>query len=133
MLPLELLLQVAKYLSAKDYLRMRICSSATMRLSPIVSVSFEEYKTMTEKNTTALKLSHVLSLRSEDINRQSLVYLAELQHDFEFIRILDSRHGDKISKDVFHEIIHVASDAHTSAMKFGFEGSSNNMLPILRS
>lgn len=44
MLPLKLLLVIVKYLPVKDYLRLRVCSSATMRLSPMASISFKENK-----------------------------------------------------------------------------------------
>jgi hypothetical protein len=40
MLPLELLLVIVKYLPVNDYLS----GSATMRLSPMASISFKEYK-----------------------------------------------------------------------------------------
>jgi Ankyrin repeats (3 copies) len=99
-LPLELLYKITKYLKAKDYVRLRMCSSQTFRLREVVLVDFDEYEELTDDDVQdTFATRHILQLRDCSINSMSFRYAALKRHSFELIRILESRHAADISQD----------------------------------
>jgi hypothetical protein len=104
-LPLELLYEISNYLPIEDYLRFQRCSLRTLGIKSLTAVGFEEYQLLASKYNDVFQNRLVVTLKDAHIYSDSIYFLVRKLHQFELMRILESKHAWKLTPQIVNVLV----------------------------
>jgi hypothetical protein len=100
-LPLELIYKISKYLSVKDYFHLREANIYLSNLAAIPLLDRNEYINATQSYGIKLTVQGInrINLSLLSINDEVLLFLVSNNHAFQFIRCINSKQSNLVSKN----------------------------------
>jgi ankyrin repeat protein len=99
-LPLELIYEISKYISVKDYYHLRGANKTLSNLAAIAMLDSNEYIKTTQSYGIKFFAQgiHMINLKLLSLNDEVLLFMASNNHAFQFMRCINSKQSNLVSK-----------------------------------